>query len=119
MSENLCCSPATEPPDFSQEKRSVRIHGRSTTVRLERIFWFILEDTARRSGLSLPRLIEILHDRTPHYGASNVASCCRVVCLKLCQGAIRVEDLVGAAAGVQGTPVQYQQGQSSNANSRQ
>lgn len=95
MVEDLCCSSTSAtPPDFSQEKRSVRIHGRSTTVRLERMFWRMLEDAAQRAQMPLPRLIERLHDCTPHFGASNLASCCRVVCLKLCQGAISGDDLV-------------------------
>lgn len=97
MVEDQCCSVASAtPPDFFQEKRSLRIHGRSTTVRLERMFWSRLEGVAGASQMPVSRLIEILHDRMPHYGASNLASCCRVVCLKLCQGTMRVEDLLGS-----------------------
>lgn len=92
MSEWTFCSSATAaPPDFSPEKRSLRIHGRSTTVRLERMFWCMLEEMARSHGLPLPRLIEILYDRVPLYGARNLASCCRVICLTLCQGKIRAD----------------------------
>lgn len=99
MVEDLCCSPILESAqDFRQQKRSLRIHGRSTTMRLERMFWGMLDDVARQAGLPLPRVVEILHDHLPRSGASNLASCCRVVCLKLCQGAIRVDDLVGAFA---------------------
>ncbi len=95
MVEDLCCSTGSAmPPDYFQEKRSVRIHGRSTTVRLERMFWRMLEDAAHRARVSLPKLIERLHDHTAHVGANNLASCCRVVCLKLCQGTMRVDDLI-------------------------
>ena len=62
----------------------------------------MLEDVAQRAQMPLPRLIERLHDCTSHFGASNLASCCRVVCLKLCQGAITSDDGVAAGDAAEG-----------------
>lgn len=42
--------------------RSLRLHGVSTSVRLEAFFWQALEDAARRDGLSLNMLLTRLYD---------------------------------------------------------
>lgn len=68
--------------EFVPEKRGFRIHGHSTSVCLERAFWSALEDMARECGLSLPRLIEKVHDGCLVANDKNVASCLRVICLK-------------------------------------
>ena len=68
--------------EFVPEKRGFRIHGHSTTLSLERAFWNALEDMARECGLSLPRLIEKVHDGCLVANDKNIASCLRVICLK-------------------------------------
>ena len=40
--------------EFIPEKRGFRIHGHSTTVRLERAFWAVLEMMASEQELELP-----------------------------------------------------------------
>ena len=47
--------------EFRPVSRSIRIHGHSTSLRLEACFWRALDDLARDEGLSTPKLIETLH----------------------------------------------------------
>jgi len=68
--------------EFIPEKRGFRIRGHSTTVSLERAFWNVLEDMARETGLTLPRLIERIHDSCLIANDKNISSCLRVICLK-------------------------------------
>ncbi|HSQ82989.1 MAG TPA: ribbon-helix-helix domain-containing protein [Casimicrobiaceae bacterium] len=68
--------------EFIPEKRGFRIHGHSTTIALERAYWNVLEDMARETGVTLPRLIERIHDSCLIANDKNIASCLRVICLK-------------------------------------
>ena len=68
--------------EFIPEKRGFRIHGHSTTVRLERAFWSVLELMAQEEGLMLPELIQRIHDHCLIANDKNLASCLRVICLK-------------------------------------
>jgi predicted DNA-binding ribbon-helix-helix protein len=68
--------------EFIPEKRGFRIHGHSTTVRLERAFWSVLEVMAAEESLLLPELIQRIHDHCLVANDKNLASCLRVICLK-------------------------------------
>lgn len=68
--------------EFIPEKRGVRLHGQSTTVSLERAFWNVIEDMAHETGLTVPRLIERIHDTCLVANDKNLSSCLRVICLK-------------------------------------
>ncbi|MCB1761916.1 MAG: ribbon-helix-helix domain-containing protein [Gammaproteobacteria bacterium] len=68
--------------EFIPEKRGFRIHGHSTTVRLERAFWSVLDVMAAEEGLLLPELIQQIHDHCLVANDKNLASCLRVICLK-------------------------------------
>lgn len=68
--------------EFIPEKRGFRIHGHSTTVRLERAFWGVLEVMAAEEDLLLPELIQRIHDHCLVANDKNLASCLRVICLK-------------------------------------
>jgi predicted DNA-binding ribbon-helix-helix protein len=68
--------------EFIPEKRGFRIHGHSTTLRLERAFWNVLEWMAENRQVPLPELIEIIHDQCMIANDKNLASCLRVICLK-------------------------------------
>ncbi len=74
---------AQSPQRFRKVSRSVRIAGHSTSVRLEAAFWQVLEDIARREGLSTSKLISELYYEALelHGGMSNLASMLRTVCL--------------------------------------
>lgn len=73
---------AEQSQEFLPEKRSFRIHGHSTTVRLERAFWTVLEEMAREEGASVAALVARLQDHCLVTNEKNLASCLRVVCLK-------------------------------------
>jgi len=68
--------------EFIPEKRGFRIHGHSTTLRLERAFWNVLEWMAENRNVPLPELIETIHDQCLIANDKNLASCLRVICLK-------------------------------------
>jgi predicted DNA-binding ribbon-helix-helix protein len=77
---NACTT--SQISEFVPEKRGFRLHGHSTTICLERAFWNVLDDMARESKLSLPRLVERVHDGCLVANDKNIASCLRVICLK-------------------------------------
>jgi predicted DNA-binding ribbon-helix-helix protein len=72
-----------DPRRFQPTSRSLRISGQSTSIRLEVAFWEILDDIAAREGLSVPRLVALLHDEAveTHGGVPNLASLLRTACL--------------------------------------
>jgi predicted DNA-binding ribbon-helix-helix protein len=58
----MCHLFASQNPDsYVYETRSIRLNGQSTSIRLERMFWNILEQIAALEGLSVPSFISILH----------------------------------------------------------
>ncbi|MFT0861106.1 ribbon-helix-helix domain-containing protein [Ancylobacter sp. G4_0304] len=62
--------------------KSVRLNGYSTSVRLENLYWQVLEEIAGRDGMSLPQLLARLHEELlfAHGGVENFASFLRVCC---------------------------------------
>jgi predicted DNA-binding ribbon-helix-helix protein len=58
----MCHLFASSPPDsYAFETRSIRLNGQSTSIRLEKVFWEILEEIAAGEGLTVPRFISTLH----------------------------------------------------------
>ena len=58
----MCHLFASQCPDgYAFETRSIRLNGQSTSIRLERVFWDILEDIAAAEGMTVPRFISTLH----------------------------------------------------------
>src|ERR1700748_2957147 len=58
----MCHLFASQNPDsYVYETRSIRLNGQSTSIRLERVFWSILEQIAALEGLSVPSFISTLH----------------------------------------------------------
>ena len=58
----MCHLFASQNPDsYVYETRSIRLNGQSTSIRLERMFWNILEQIAASEGLSVPSFISTLH----------------------------------------------------------
>lgn len=62
--------------------KSVRLHGFSTSVRLENFYWRVLEEIAGRDGLSLSQLLAKLHEELTfaHGEVENFSSFLRVCC---------------------------------------
>jgi predicted DNA-binding ribbon-helix-helix protein len=73
---------AEQSREYLPEKRSLRIHGHSTTIRLERAFWSVLDEMAREEGVTAVTLVTRIHDHCLSANDKNLASCLRVVCLK-------------------------------------
>ncbi|WP_095078626.1 ribbon-helix-helix domain-containing protein [Pseudomonas sp. Irchel s3h17] len=63
--------------------RSVRLNGFATCLRLERVYWDILADMARRNDCSVSALLSYV-DREVHLrhgGVKNFSGLVRVVCV--------------------------------------
>src|SRR3984957_12860181 len=81
---NMCHLFASQRPDsYAFETRSIRLNGQSTSVRLEKVFWDILEDIAAAQRLSEPRFISALHrESVPRRGeVPNFTSLWRCICV--------------------------------------
>ncbi|WP_303978756.1 ribbon-helix-helix domain-containing protein [Dongia mobilis] len=79
----MCQVFASQDPDiYSSVTRSVRLDGFSTSIRLEALFWSILEQIAEQEGMSTPRFISTLYgevlERRGEVG--NFTSLLRVTC---------------------------------------
>lgn len=72
------------PQSYASEARSLRLHGVATSVRLEGLFWNVLEEIAHRDGMRVNQLIARLYDELiDHRGeAANFTSFLRVCCLR-------------------------------------
>ena len=72
-----------DPEQYKNELRSLRLAGRSTSIRLERKFWQILDEIAESQDLSTPRFRSTLYDEVIeiHGEVQNFASLLRVTCM--------------------------------------
>lgn len=73
-----------DPKLWENRLRSVRMDGFSTSIRLENIYWGLLEDIARRDGLSLGAMLSRLYRELleTHGAVENFASFLRVCCAR-------------------------------------
>ncbi len=71
------------PESYAFETRSIRINGQSTSIRLEKIFWTILEQIAAGEDMSVPRFISTLHSEVLLVWGevANFTSHLRCICL--------------------------------------
>jgi predicted DNA-binding ribbon-helix-helix protein len=51
-----------DPELYATRSRSIRLHGVATSLRLENLFWQVLEEIGERDGLSVPQLVGRLYD---------------------------------------------------------
>jgi predicted DNA-binding ribbon-helix-helix protein len=81
--KNMCCLFRSQnPASYAAETRAVRLHGHSTSIRLEAAFWDILEEIARKEEMSVARFISVLYDEvsSEENEIGNLASFLRVTC---------------------------------------
>ena len=73
---------SADPELYASRARSVRLHGLVTSIRLENLFWNVLEEIATRDGMSVPQLCAKLHDelQLAHGSVENFTSFLRVCC---------------------------------------
>jgi predicted DNA-binding ribbon-helix-helix protein len=91
---------SADPQSYEGRTRSVRLHGVVTSIRLENLFWQVLEEIAERDGMGVVQLIEKLYDElvAARGEVGNFASFLRVSALRyealLAQGRIPVDTAV-------------------------
>ncbi len=75
---------SADPDSYDSRTRSVRLHGVVTSIRLENLFWAVLEEIAERDGMGVVQLIEKLYDELieARGEAGNFASFLRVSALR-------------------------------------
>ena len=73
---------SADPALYTCRARSVPLHGVATSIRLEILFWHVLEEIATRDGMSVPQLCARLHDEllAERGSVDNFASFLRVCC---------------------------------------
>lgn len=84
MAEVAMCEiySGAEPELFELKTRSVRLDGVVTSVRLEAIFWQLLEEIATDADLTLSTFLTRIHHEVTHQRGEvgNFASLLRVAC---------------------------------------
>lgn len=70
------------PARYESVTRRLRLNGQSTSIRLERAFWGILDRIAAREGISTPAFISKLHNEVliSRGEVQNFASLLRCAC---------------------------------------
>lgn len=53
---------SANPESYASRTRSVRLHGVVTSIRLENLYWDVLEEIGLRDGMAVVALIEKLYD---------------------------------------------------------
>ncbi|HEU0223214.1 MAG TPA: ribbon-helix-helix domain-containing protein [Paracoccaceae bacterium] len=79
-----------DPDSYECETRSLRLNGQSTSIRLERAFWAVLDEIAGGEAMSTPQFVSTLHAEVLElYGeARNFTSLLRCACLLQASGAV-------------------------------
>ncbi len=70
------------PLRYESVTRRVRLNGQSTSIRLERAFWKILDQMAEKEHVSTPAFLSKLHSEVllEHSEAKNFTSLLRCAC---------------------------------------
>ncbi|NSX55792.1 ribbon-helix-helix domain-containing protein [Parasulfitobacter algicola] len=71
------------PKNYEPETRRLRLNGQSTSIRLERSFWEIIDNIAQGEGLTTPAFVSKLHSEVLELRgeAANFTSLLRCACL--------------------------------------
>ncbi|HMO08813.1 MAG TPA: ribbon-helix-helix domain-containing protein [Paracoccaceae bacterium] len=72
-----------DPARYESVTRRLRLNGQSTSIRLERAFWRILDRIAEAEGITTPAFISKLHSEVleNHGEAANFSSLLRCACM--------------------------------------
>jgi len=75
---------SADPSSYESRTRSVRLHGVVTSIRLENLYWEVLEEIAGRDGMNVVQLIEKLYDElvADRGAVGNFSSFLRVCALR-------------------------------------
>lgn len=80
----MCRVYASQSPElYASTSRSLRLRGHSTSIRLENVFWDVLDRIAADEGRSTPAFIAALHDEMAAEGdiPRNFTSVLRSACV--------------------------------------
>lgn len=71
------------PERYELETRRMRLNGQSTSIRLEKSFWSIIDEIASSEGLTPPAFVSKLHAEVLelHGEPKNFTSLLRCTCL--------------------------------------
>jgi predicted DNA-binding ribbon-helix-helix protein len=71
------------PADYEPVTRHLRLNGQSTSIRLERAFWEIVDTIAADEGMTAPAFVSRLHAEVLELRgeANNFTSLLRCACL--------------------------------------
>ncbi|MGB1863357.1 MAG: ribbon-helix-helix domain-containing protein [Candidatus Puniceispirillum sp.] len=80
--------------NYEPVTRNIRLNGQSTSIRLERSFWVIVDGMAEDEGVSTPTFLSTLHSEVIeiHGEAKNFTSLLRCACVKKIQLALESPD---------------------------
>lgn len=69
---------------WESHTRSIRMDGMVTSIRLENMFWTVLEDIAAKDDMAVPQLLHQLYNESIDEGhdMGNFTSFLRVCCLR-------------------------------------
>lgn len=72
-----------DPENYQPVTRRLRLNGQSTSIRLERAFWDIIDEIADGEGVSAPAFVSKLHSETLELRGEtpNFTSLLRCACL--------------------------------------
>lgn len=91
-----------DPDLYATRSRSIRLHGVATSLRLENLFWSVLEEIGERDALSVPQLVSRLYDELVSSGRldehANFSSFLRVSCMRYLQ--LQLSGRIPADTGV-------------------
>lgn len=75
---------SADPQLWAHRARSIRLHGVATSIRLENLFWQVLEDIAARDSYTVPQLCTKLYDEllAERGAVDNFSSFLRVCCTR-------------------------------------
>lgn len=75
---------SANPESYASRTRSVRLHGVVTSIRLENLYWEVLEEIGRRDDMTVVQLIEKLYDElvAARGAVGNFSSFLRVSALR-------------------------------------
>jgi len=88
-----------DPKAYRPVTRSIRLGGLSTSIRLENVYWDILDEIAAAQDMTTPRFLCVLYDEVLDLQGEvrNFASLLRVSCTKFVEN--RERTLAAARAG--------------------
>ncbi|WP_028022385.1 ribbon-helix-helix domain-containing protein [Enterovibrio calviensis] len=72
-----------DPKNYECQTRSIRLGGHSTSVRLERMFWLVIDRIANSQGMNTGKFLSTIYDEALDINGdvSNFASLLRCSCL--------------------------------------